>query len=175
MSTTAIERPAAVPAVLVGLAPLAVRTPPLLRVLTAAHAALFRRTHGRLLGHWFGARILVLETVGRRSRRIRSSPVVYLRDGHDLVVVAANGGAPHPPGWWLNLRAAGHGVAVLGHDRLDVTPREAVGPERERLWRRLAAVAPVQTYQRHTTRRLPVVVLTATPAHPPRPTLKEVP
>ena len=40
-----------------------------------------------------------------------------------------------------------------------VVPAEAEGPERERLWRRISAVAPLDRYQRRTARRLPVVVL----------------
>lgn len=38
---------------------------------------------------------------------------MYLRDGEDLVVVPANGGAPREPDWWLNLRAAGEAVAAI--------------------------------------------------------------
>jgi deazaflavin-dependent oxidoreductase (nitroreductase family) len=110
MSTEVFERPAAVPAALIGLAPLAVRLPAVVRLLAAAHAAAFLLTGGRLLGSWFGTRILVLETVGRRSGQIRRTPLVYLRDHADLVVVAAGGGAPRHPAWWLNLRSAGHAV-----------------------------------------------------------------
>lgn len=160
MSTDMIERPTAIPAALIGLAPLAARIPAALRVLTTAHAALLLRTDGRLLGRWFGIPVLVLETVGRRSGRPRTTPLVYLRDGHDLVVVAANGGSPHDPGWWLNLRSAGRAVAVLGRHRVHVQPRETTGTERERLWRRFAARVPVEAYQRRTARRLPIVVLT---------------
>lgn len=164
MSSQVLDRPTAVPAALIGLAPLAVRLPAVVRLLAAAHAAAFLLTDGRVLGRWFGTRILVLETVGRHSGQIRRTPLVYLRDDTDLVVVAANGGAPRHPAWWLNLRSAGRAVAVLGRDELDVRPREAGGRERERLWRRFAAVTPVDAYQRSTPRCLPVVVLTpATP------------
>ncbi|MGH8776331.1 MAG: nitroreductase/quinone reductase family protein [Jiangellaceae bacterium] len=143
----------------VALAPLATRLPGLLRRLTGAHAALFLATKGRLLGRWFGARILVLETVGRRTGQPRATPLVYLRDGPDFVVVPANGGAHSEPAWWLNLRAADDAVAVLGRDRCRVRPREATGPERERLWQRFATVTPVEDYQRRACRRLPIVVL----------------
>jgi deazaflavin-dependent oxidoreductase (nitroreductase family) len=166
MSTEVLERPVAVPVALIVVAPLAVRLPAVVRLLTAAHAAAFLQTNGRLLGRWFGTRILILETVGRHSGQIRRTPLVYLRDDADLVVVAANGGAPRHPGWWLNLRSAGHAVAVLGRDRMDVRPREARGHERERLWRRFAAATPVDAYQRHTPRCLPVVVLTPTSDEP---------
>ncbi len=160
MSTHPIDAPAGVPAALIGLAPLAVRLPGALRALAAVHADLYERTHGRLLGRWFGGSVLVLHTLGRRSGRQRATPLVFLRDGRDLVVVAANGGAPGHPDWWLNLRAAGRGVAVLGRDDVPVRPREASGPERDRLWRDLADHVPVEHYQRRTSRPLPVVILT---------------
>lgn len=163
MSTHRIDPPAGVPAVLIGLAPLAARVPGALRALAAVHSDLFERSHGRLLGRWFGGSILVLHTLGRRTGRPRATPLVYLRDGHDLVVLAANGGAPHHPDWWLNLRAAGRGVAALGRDDVPVRPREASGPERDRLWQGLARHVPVEQYQRRTARPLPVVVLAPAP------------
>jgi F420H(2)-dependent quinone reductase len=151
------------------LAPVALRFPRIIRRFTAAHAVLFLWTRGLLASRWFGAAILVLETVGRRTGKPRAAPIVYLLDGENLVVVAANGGANGPPAWWLNLQAAGNGVAVLGRERRPVRPLEAAGAERERLWRRFAAVSPVDHYQRRTHRCIPVIVLAPAAVHPPSP------
>ena len=137
----------------------AVRTPRARRRATAAHGALLRRVRLGLLRRWFGMPLLVLETVGRRTGEPRVATLAYLPDGEDLVVVASDAGAARAPGWWLNLRAAGSGVVDLGSQRLRVTAAEAAGHERERLWRAVAAVAPLDRYQRRTDRRLPVVVL----------------
>jgi deazaflavin-dependent oxidoreductase (nitroreductase family) len=101
----------------------------------------------------------VLETVGRRTRRLRATPLAYLSYGDDLVVVPANAGADLAPAWWLNLQAAGQGVAILDNQRRNVRPRIAAGTEREQLWQRLATVAPIDHYQRRTRRPLPIVVL----------------
>lgn len=136
------------------------RYPTATRALTAAHTAVVRRTHGLVAARWFGMSVLLLETVGRRSGRPRSAALVYLPDGADLVVVAANAGAERPPGWWLNLQAAGEGVAITGGDRRPVTASMVAGARRDRLWRRFAAVSPVDHYQRQTARRLSVVALT---------------
>lgn len=135
------------------------RAPVATRRMTSVHATVLRHTNGRVATRWFGTRVLVLETVGRRSGRPRSAALVYLPDGDDLVVVPANAGARRPPAWWLNLRAAGEGIAVLGRERRRVRAVEATGAERERLWRRFAARTPVTDYQRHAGRELPVVVL----------------
>jgi deazaflavin-dependent oxidoreductase (nitroreductase family) len=151
------------------LAPLALRVPGLTRAFTAAHGMVFLWTRGRLASRWFGAAVLVLETVGRRTGKPRAAPVVYLPDGENLVVVPANGGADGPPAWWLNLRAAGEGVAVLGRERRPVRPLEAAGAERDRLWQRFAAVSPVEDYQRRTRRDIPVIVLAPTASGHPLP------
>ena len=54
-------------------------------------------------------------------------------------MVAADGGAPRPPAWWLNLCADPHARIQVGADILDVGAREATGEERAALWQRLAA------------------------------------
>jgi deazaflavin-dependent oxidoreductase (nitroreductase family) len=141
------------------LGDLAYRSPRITQRLTAAHGVMYLRTQGRLLARWFGSPILVLETIGRRTGAKRATPLVYLPHGDDFAVVPANAGADRPPAWWLNLQAAGEGCAVRGRERRRVTPVIVAGPERERLWKRLCAVTPVEHYQRRTSRPLPVVVL----------------
>jgi len=89
------------------------RTPGTTRRLTSVHATVLRRSHGRLADRWFGSRLLVLETVGRRSGLPRSAALVYLPDGDDLVVVPANAGSARSPSRWLNLRAASRPLTVL--------------------------------------------------------------
>lgn len=157
MTTTTSPPTAGVPT---ALSDFARRHPRAARRLTAAHAAVIRGSGGYLAARWFGTPIVLLQTVGRRTGRPRSTPLVYLPDGEDLVVVASNAGAERPPAWWLNLQAAGEGVAIRGSDRRPVTATVVEDARRERLWRRFAAVSPVERYQRQTTRRLPVVALT---------------
>jgi F420H(2)-dependent quinone reductase len=141
------------------LGDLALRMPKLTRRITAVHGALFVRAQSGPLARWFGASILVLETVGRRTGRLRATPLAYLSHGDDLVVVPANAGADLAPAWWLNLQTAGHGVAILDNQRRSVRPRIAADTEHQQLWQRLATVAPIDHYQRRTRRPLPIVVL----------------
>ena len=133
---------------------------PLATVWTRLHAWLYRRTGGRFLPRWFGGPVMVLETVGRKSGRPRATPLIYLHDGDDLVVVAANAGSHRTPAWWLNLKAAGSGEVVMGRRRWRVQPRLADSRERERLWPRLVEVYPPnEDYIGFTGRQLPVVIL----------------
>ena len=131
---------------------------------TRLHAALYRLTRGRLLGRVGGQPVLLLETAGRRSGRRRTTPLQYLADGEAFVVVAANGGAPRPPAWWLNLSADPHARIQVSADILDVGAREATGEERAALWLRLAAANRYLDRVAHKAgRTLPVVVLTPSP------------
>ncbi len=103
---------------------------------------------------------MVLETVGRRSDEKRCTPVLYLRDGDALVVMAANAGANRTPAWWLNLKHAGQGTAVIGRRRFRVRPREVSGDERDRLWREFVQMFPqAEHYPRFTDRPLPLIAL----------------
>ena len=123
-------------------------------------AWLLLRTNGRIGGRFFGARVFVLEVMGRRSGALRRVPLLYVEDGGRWAVLAANGGNPKPPAWWLNLRDAGEGTVVLGRRRARVSAREATGPERDRLWDALVAnYPPVADYRDYTSRPIPIVVL----------------
>jgi deazaflavin-dependent oxidoreductase (nitroreductase family) len=139
---------------------LANRRPRQVRAWSKLHARLYRLSRGRFVPRWFGAPVLVLETVGRRSGQPRSTPVLYLRDGDNLVVLAANAGAESTPAWWLNLRAAGEASVVIAGDRRRVRPRLLEGAERERLWEGFVAMYPqAREYVGFTSRPLPLVAL----------------
>lgn len=128
-------------------------------VATRGHAGLNRATRGRLFRRWFGAPVLVLETVGRRSGKPRSTPVVYLRDGDAFVVMAAAAGV-RTPAWWLNLEASGEGTIVVGGRRAPVRPRIPTGHERDRLWERYVSVyPPAAEYPKLGSCHMPLIVL----------------
>jgi deazaflavin-dependent oxidoreductase (nitroreductase family) len=131
------------------------------RLWSRLHARLYRLTGGRFLPRWFaGAPVMVLETVGRKSGRPRSSPVLYLRHGEALVVMASNAGSERSPDWWFNLRAAGEADVVLGGKRRRVKPRVLEGEERERAWRAFVEMYPqAEDYTKYTDRQFPLVAL----------------
>ncbi|HEX2096156.1 MAG TPA: nitroreductase/quinone reductase family protein, partial [Solirubrobacterales bacterium] len=137
------------------------RWPRAQRAMTGMHARLYALTGGRFIPRWFaGAPVMVMETVGRKTGKRRRTPVLYLRDGESLVVLAANAGAQRAPSWWLNLRDDGEAAVVVGRRRLKVRPRILGGPERERLWDAFVAMYPqAADYTGFTDRELPLVAL----------------
>ena len=140
---------------------LADRSWPLLRRLMAAHTAVYRATGG-LIGHRVpGAPpSLLLDHVGARSGKRRTSPLVYTVDGENLVLVASKGGYPKHPAWFHNLVANPETTVQVGSRRRAVRARTAKGQERKRLWPMVVATyGGYEEYRRRTKRQIPLVVL----------------
>jgi deazaflavin-dependent oxidoreductase (nitroreductase family) len=140
---------------------LADRSWPVLRRLMGGHAAVYRVTRGAI-GHRFpGAPpMLLLDHVGAKSGKKRTSPLVYLADGDDVIVVASKGGFPRNPAWFHNLVANPDTTVQAGSKRRPVRARVANAQERERLWPMVVGLyAPYEDYQRRTEREIPLVIL----------------
>jgi F420H(2)-dependent quinone reductase len=122
--------------------------------------ALLRRTKGRrsLVSK---APTLVLHHVGRKSGRARTTPLIFLDNPPDLVIVASKGGADQHPAWYHNLMAMpATQVELPGRERRRVRPRLATEAERAQLWPRLVAIhRDYASYATYTDRTIPVVVL----------------
>jgi deazaflavin-dependent oxidoreductase (nitroreductase family) len=133
---------------------------PVLGPLMRGHARLYRATGGRL-GELPGLpSLLLLDHVGARSDKRRTTPLVYMRDGDDLIVVPSKGGYSRNPGWLHNLRANPETEVQLGSRRIPVRAREATAEERRRLWPKAVDHNPVWgRYQERTERRIPLVIL----------------
>ena len=132
-----------------------------LRLFSVAHTALYRLTDGRFVGRLTPtAPTLLLTTVGRKSGKARTVPLIYLADGAALVIVGSMGGAATHPEWWLNLRAEPEAQVTVGDHTWRVRAEETGGAERERLWSRLVQIFPgFASYRRATSREIPVVIL----------------
>jgi deazaflavin-dependent oxidoreductase (nitroreductase family) len=141
---------------------LAERSWPLLRRLTGLHVRAYQLTGGRI-GHRIpgAAPMLLLEHVGARSGAQRTTPLLYVEDGPNVVIIASKGGHPRHPAWYHNLRAHPDTTVQIGSERRPVHARVAEDPaERERLWARaVEAYGGYRDYQARTARAIPLVVL----------------
>ena len=127
------------------------------------HTFLYRRTGGRL-GHTIPGvpgKMLLLDHVGAKSGTERTSPLLYIEDGDDVVVVASKGGFPKHPAWYHNLVANPETAVQIGRERRPVHARVATPEERERLWpeavRMYHGYADYQV--RSKGREIPLVIL----------------
>jgi deazaflavin-dependent oxidoreductase (nitroreductase family) len=120
-------------------------------------------SHGRATAtSWLsGLPVVVLTTIGARSHRPRSVPLVGLFKGGEVVVVASNFGSRHHPSWCLNLRAFPEAILTHRGRAFNVRAREAAGEEYDGCWAMaLQRYAGFQAYARRSRgRRIPVVLL----------------
>lgn len=127
-----------------------------------AHLWLFRVSRRRL-GRRLGLReasIAMLTTVGRRTGRPRTVPLLALRDGQDYVVVGSHGGLDEPPAWVLNLRAFDHAELDADGGRVAVRAIPVDGPDHDRLWGRfVTAYAGYADYRARTHREFSIFLL----------------
>ena len=125
------------------------------------HVKRYQETDGAEGFEWReGSHILLLTTVGRKSGRESTTPLIFGMDGDNPVIVASKGGAPKHPGWYRNLvkNPAAH-VQIKG-EKFPVRARDAEGEERDRLWKMMNGEwRHYDEYQEKTDREIPVVVL----------------
>jgi deazaflavin-dependent oxidoreductase (nitroreductase family) len=144
-----------------GILDLADRAWPLLGRFADLHVTVYRVSGGRI-GHRVPgmAQMLLLEHTGARSGARRTTPLVYAKDGANLVIIASKGGHPSHPAWFHNLVANPDTAVQVGMEHRDVHARVASGDERARLWAlALTAYSGYDDYQKRTDREIPVVVL----------------
>ncbi len=131
------------------------------RAMGAANTWIFRASSGRL-GNKFtnGAPVLLLTTTGARSGQQRTTPLIYLKDGDDVVLVASQGGMSKSPAWYHNLVKTPDCEVQVGSEVRPMRARRASDEEKAALWPKLLDVYPdYDDYQKRTTRNIPVMVL----------------
>jgi F420H(2)-dependent quinone reductase len=133
------------------------------RIITGIHTFFYRLSGGKMGGRLGKSPVLLLITTGRKTGKQRTTPLFYLKDGDNLILVASDGGSPTHPTWWLNLQANPQAGVELGSKKLRATARQADAEERKRLWPLLVAMhAGYAEYQKKTTRDIPLVILSPT-------------
>jgi deazaflavin-dependent oxidoreductase (nitroreductase family) len=141
--------------------------PQVLKYAGRAHVRVYRLTRGRIGGNWrIGAGwkkpvpTLLLDHVGRKSGKQFTTPLLFLDDAPEVVIVASQGGLPKNPQWYANLMAAPDTRIQIKGEVRPVHARTATAQERAVLWPRLVDLyADFDSYQSWTDREIPVVVL----------------
>lgn len=131
------------------------------RLFGRLHAKLYKRFGGRFVGSvGLGRKVLLLTTIGRKSGQPRTTPLVYMPHGDDLIVYPSNGGKESPPAWWLNLQTSSEATIQIGRQTSPVRARAATSVEYDALWPKAADYNPHwRDYERTVRRSIPLVVL----------------
>jgi deazaflavin-dependent oxidoreductase (nitroreductase family) len=134
--------------------------PTLTKLVSRLHVTTYRLTGGRIGGTMMGCPVLLLTTTGRTTGKQRTTPLLYLKDGDDLIVVASYGGFDRDPAWWTNLKAHPDARVLVGSHDQAVVATQVSAQEKPRLWALLNRMYPsYEEYQRQTSREIPVVRL----------------
>ncbi len=126
----------------------------------AIYVAMYRLTGGIIGGQMVWGKVLLIDTVGRKTGKRRTNPVMYIRDGDNYLVAASAGGARKNPGWYHNLTANPHTTIQVMNRKFPVTA-ESVSPEkRPELWARFVAKQPqFKGYEFRAKRTIPLFIL----------------
>jgi F420H(2)-dependent quinone reductase len=115
------------------------------------------RAAGRRLGD---RPLLLLTTVGRRTGARHTTPVMYVRVGDRLLVIASNAGAPRHPHWYLNLVADPSVTVEVDGEEYEATAVVPTGAERDQLFASVIEQYPFfADHQAGISRKIPVVSL----------------
>ncbi len=120
----------------------------------------YKVSGGRVGGTFLkGAPVALLTTIGRKSGEARVSPLLFLRDGNRVVLVASQGGRTNNPMWYLNLKANPQVTVQIKKEVLRLTARDATEAERAQYWPQLVAMySSFEDYQSWTDRVIPIVI-----------------
>lgn len=139
----------------------------IIKWMSRANTWAYKATNGRLGAKWrvgsqrFGdvPPIGILTTTGRKTGEPRESPLLFLRDGDRVILVASYGGRATNPMWYLNLKANPRVSFRIRDEVLQLTARDATESERAEYWPKLDAMYPdFADYRSWTDRELPIVI-----------------
>jgi deazaflavin-dependent oxidoreductase (nitroreductase family) len=125
-----------------------------IRMLTPLDRYVIERSHGRYtaLGP-LGAPTMLLTTTGAVSGQSRTTPLLFARDGDDILVAGSNFGQAHHPAWSKNLIVHPDAIATVGGKAVPVTAELLTGDEARAGFERMIGVVPVYAEYRNRTDR----------------------
>lgn len=121
----------------------------------------YELTGGRLWNTFLGGPVAILTVVGRKSGKVRKVPLLYLKQGDNVVMTASKGGMTKLPIWYHNVVAADTVDIQVGPDKKAYRMREASEQEEEGLWPELEAMYPDYIEYRarvENIRHIPVLI-----------------
>lgn len=104
------------------------------RILHRIDRFVNRATRGRFtFSAWVsGLPVVLLTTIGARSGRRRTTPVLGIPDADGLIVIASNFGSEQHPAWYHNLRAHPRVSVTRDGESREYDAHQLAGEERER-------------------------------------------
>jgi len=123
-----------------------------------AHKVLYRLSGGRFGARMGWIKVALVDTVGRKSGKLRTVPLACYPYRDSIVVSASNSGQEKHPVWYLNMRANPEVTVQLGQERYKAIAQDVPGEEREDLWPQIVKANKHQgEYLEKVAREIPLV------------------
>lgn len=134
---------------------------PVMRAMSAVNTWIYRLSGGRIGARWmYGAPIMLLTTIGRKSGQKRTTPLLYIEDGQRVVTVGSQGGMSRDPLWVKNIEANGNVEIEIGTKKRAMSARRGTKEEKAHYWPALCEMYPdYADYQARTMRDIPILIL----------------
>lgn len=132
-----------------------------MKTVMSLHIPVYRASKGRLMGTRLGWPVALLTVKGRKTGKLRTTPLIYMEENGRYVVVGSAAGLATEPAWFRNLRAADTAVLQIRGREIEATIEIVEQEERDRLWKILVEKGPFfAAYQAKTDRQIPIALLT---------------
>ena len=116
-----------------------------------------RFNHSFLGEKIIGDQILLLETIGSKSKQLRKTPLTYANYNNDYIVAASYSGNDKTPDWFYNLPSSNPFITI-NSERFEATYELIQSSEKEYFWSLLDEVYPTfQMYRKRTDRDIPLI------------------
>tara|TARA_B100000945_G_scaffold152086_1_gene122035 strand:+ start:1477 stop:1932 length:456 start_codon:yes stop_codon:yes gene_type:complete len=121
-------------------------------------ASVFLFTNGKLWNKWPGGYpIMVVQTKGAKTKKIRNIPLIYVHKDKLPILVASTGGMPKNPDWYYNVKANPEVKITTKHGEDSFIAEEITKDQKKDLWPLICSFYPsYETYQKNTEREIPV-------------------
>ena len=107
-------------------------------------------------------RLLLLTTVGSKTGRPHTAPMMFVRDGDRVLVIASNMGAAKEPDWCINLSANSRVTVEIGDETYVAQAEPLIGDDYLKTWAMIKEQYPFfADHEKTANREIPVVALLA--------------
>ena len=136
-----------------------------MKVASRFNVWIYEKTDGKVGGKFVvgGAPVCLVTMIGKKTGMRRTTPLIHIPHGDDILLVASQGGLETHPLWYGNIKANPEiEVNAFGNVR-KMRAREASPGEKLALWPIVRGVHPdFDEYQARTDRDIPVLICSPT-------------
>tara|TARA_Y100001970_G_scaffold12816_1_gene14603 strand:+ start:616 stop:1062 length:447 start_codon:yes stop_codon:yes gene_type:complete len=132
----------------------------LIKIFSKLHLFILNKFNNKYLNNLLGMPVLILFTIGRKTKKERSAPLVYFDIDNSYVIVASNGGNPNDPNWFKNLISKKTVKIKIADDILECKYEILNNEYRKEVWNKIIKIYPKYVeYQNLSNRIIPLVRL----------------